>query len=76
MGFLLVESICRAAVDEGSKPAWAGVTRALRFWTMESSMVLRDNRKKSVLEEAKSDSTILLIDHGSGGRFYRVVLSH
>ena len=43
--------VCLSAVDEGSKPAWAGVMRALRFWTIESSMVPRDNRRKSTLKQ-------------------------
>ena len=40
---------CREDVEEGSKPSLAGVTRALRFWVMESSMEPRDNRRKSAL---------------------------
>lgn len=35
-------------VDEGSKPRWAGVSRAFRFCVIESSMVDREMRKKSV----------------------------
>ena len=37
----------REAVDEGSKPAEAGVFNALRFWVIESSIELRDNLRKS-----------------------------
>lgn len=47
-------SICRDSgwgarwdVDEGSKPCLAGVARALRFWVIESSIELRDMRRKS-----------------------------
>jgi len=35
-------------VEEGSKPAWAGVRRALRFWIMLSSVDERDIRRKSL----------------------------
>lgn len=35
-------------VEEGSKPARAGVTRALRFWVMVSSMEERETLRKSV----------------------------
>ncbi len=37
----------RREVEEGSKPALEGVTRALMFWVMESSMALRESRRKS-----------------------------
>lgn len=37
----------RLDVELGSKPVRAGVTRALRFWVMESSIEARDSRKKS-----------------------------
>lgn len=37
----------RVAVDDGSKPADAGVTRALRLGVMLSSMAARDTRRKS-----------------------------
>lgn len=39
---------CRVDVDVGSKPRCAGVSSALRFCVIESSIVLRDMRKKSV----------------------------
>lgn len=38
----------RWEVEVGSNPAAAGVTRALRFWLMESSIALRDNLRKSI----------------------------
>ena len=37
----------RVEVDEGSKPAAAGVIRALRFGVMLSSILARDMRRKS-----------------------------
>lgn len=40
----------RDDVEEGSKPRCAGVRRAFRFCVMESSIVLRDMRRKSVKE--------------------------
>ena len=40
--------ICLAAVEDGSKPASAGVTNAFKFWVIESSIVDRDFRRKSV----------------------------
>ena len=39
----------RVEVTDGSKPAEAGVTRALRFWVMESSMEPREIRRKSMV---------------------------
>ena len=50
MGRLPRGSICRSAVDEGSKRDLDGVIRALRFWVIESSIVPRDIRRKSALE--------------------------
>jgi len=38
----------RRDVEVGSKPAPAGAARALRFWTMESSMALLETRRNSV----------------------------
>ena len=37
----------REAVEEGSKPAEAGLFNALRFWVIESSIELLDNLRKS-----------------------------
>jgi hypothetical protein len=37
----------RTEVDEGSKPAAAGVNSAFRFWVMESSIEALDMRRKS-----------------------------
>jgi hypothetical protein len=34
-------------VEEGSKPRWPGVRSALRFCVIESSVVLREMRRKS-----------------------------
>lgn len=39
-------------VDVGSKPRCAGVSSALRFCVIESSMLLRDMRRKSVVQPA------------------------
>lgn len=41
--------ICRSAVDEGLNPCLDGVTRALRFCTIESSIMPRDSLRKSAL---------------------------
>ena len=38
----------RVAVEEGSKPRMAGVRRALRFCVIESSVVARERRRKSM----------------------------
>lgn len=38
----------RADVDEASKPRWAGARRAFKFCVIESSIVERDIRRKSV----------------------------
>jgi hypothetical protein len=35
-------------VESGSKPRWAGVSSAFKFCVIESSIVPRDMRKKSV----------------------------
>lgn len=43
------EWVCRVEVEEGSKPRSEGVRRALRFWVIESSIVLRERRRKSGL---------------------------
>ena len=40
----------RDVVEDGSKPRWAGVRRAFRFCVIESSIVPRDIRRKSVKE--------------------------
>jgi len=48
-GMVRCEFIWRVEVDEGSKPALEGVRRALRFWVMESSIALRERRRKSGL---------------------------
>ncbi len=37
----------RIDVEEGSKPAVAGVSSALRFWVMLSSIAPRERRRKS-----------------------------
>lgn len=41
--------VWRWEVVDGSKPDFEGVRRALRFWTMESSMADREIRKKSAV---------------------------
>jgi hypothetical protein len=41
----------RVEVDDGSKPAAAGVSRALRLGVMLSSMEARDMRRKSRARE-------------------------
>ena len=40
----------RVAVEEGSKPRREGVSRALRFCVIESSVVARERRRKSVID--------------------------
>lgn len=45
--FLVLESVWRTAVEDGSKPWRAGVISALRFWAIESSIVDRERRRKS-----------------------------
>lgn len=44
---VLAGRVEREAVEEGSKPEREGVRSALRFCVMESSIVLRDTRRKS-----------------------------
>ena len=53
-------------VEDGSKPAREGVTRALRFCAMESSIAPRDNRRNSgavvsYLQELKMAWTMYLV---------------
>lgn len=47
MGRFCEGRICRSAVEDGSKGCFDGVTKALRFCTIESSIMPRDIRKKS-----------------------------
>lgn len=47
-------------VEDGSKPAAAGVTSAFKFWVMLSSMEARDNRRKS--EEVSNDEELHRIE--------------
>lgn len=41
------ESVCRTAVEDGSKPSRAGVKSAFRFWVIESSIVDLERLRKS-----------------------------
>ena len=45
-----VGRVCLSAVEFGSKPAFDGVRSAFRFCVIESSMVLRDIRRKSTIK--------------------------
>jgi hypothetical protein len=43
----------REEVEEGSKPEREGVRRAFRYWVIESSIVDRDMRRKSVQNSSR-----------------------
>ena len=51
MALLPGSLVCRSAVDDGSKPACEGVTKAFKFCTIESSIVALDIRRKAVLDD-------------------------
>lgn len=61
----------RWEVDEGSKPFREGVTRALRFWVIESSMLDREVRRKAgccgrgeVSKESRDEERVYLEAQG------------